>query len=107
MRPPIETQVIFDTLRESLKRIKADSTEVAVLVDTMQRDLNALNEDLAKQPSKKVHDWIVEEIEEIVKSRKIHILAAVEAKAGIEAKAIADTALDIALTILVKLVKII
>lgn len=95
-------QDIFDALRESAKRLKADGKEVAELIDAMARDLESIESDLSLNPSAKVRNFLLIELDSIQHDRPKHILAAVEAKAGAEVAKLFEEGLSIAINIAVK-----
>lgn len=82
----MSTRVVIDALRERATKFGVDVAPVLKLIEVMGRDLENLEDDLSKRPSERVRGWIEEEIKEILEERPKHILAALEAVAGVEAK---------------------
>jgi hypothetical protein len=93
---------VMEALKGSALRLKADSKEVLDLIQVMRDDLSALEDDLQKNPTSVTRVLIIREIESIRNDRPKHILAAVEAKAGVEVRVLFEEGLSIALSIALK-----
>lgn len=96
----MNVQVVFDALRESANRLKADAPDVLSVIKDLEDDVARMTIDLANPMWNR--DETLKAIQEAVVGRKAHVLARVEALAGIEAKKLFAESLDFGLTILFK-----
>lgn len=90
---------IFDALRGSLKRLKADGNIALEAVSLFEADIDALVSDFAVVTSEHARAAIKAEVLRLAESRPKHILALVEAQAGIEAAKTFEEVLTVGLSI--------